>query len=89
MIIPPGVVHAYQNVDDMPGLLLNFPNQLYRGPQRQEPVDEIRHEEDPFSPFKVDFMIRKTRQFPTNVSAGNAGNTQDDGHGVFFGMPKK
>ena len=54
VVIPPGVVHGYQNVDDVPGLLLNFPDQLYRGPCKQEPVDEIRHEEDPFSPFKMD-----------------------------------
>lgn len=43
--IPPGVVHAYRNVGDVPGLVLNAPNQLYAGWGKKDPVDEIRHEE--------------------------------------------
>jgi dTDP-4-dehydrorhamnose 3,5-epimerase len=43
--IPPGVVHAYRNVGDVPGLVLNAPNRLYAGGGKKEPVDEIRHEE--------------------------------------------
>jgi dTDP-4-dehydrorhamnose 3,5-epimerase len=54
LIVPPGVVHAYQNVGGVPGLVFNCPNRLYKGAGRQEPVDEIRHEEDPDSPFKLD-----------------------------------
>jgi dTDP-4-dehydrorhamnose 3,5-epimerase len=53
VIIPPGVVHAYRNIGVEPGIMLNFPNRLYRGEGRQEPVDEIRHEEDPLTPFVV------------------------------------
>jgi dTDP-4-dehydrorhamnose 3,5-epimerase len=53
VVIPPGVVHAYQNVSSVPGWVFNCPNQLYRGEGKQEPVDEIRHEDDSHSPFKV------------------------------------
>ncbi len=53
VVVPPGVVHAYKNIGDKLGLVYNFPNRLYRGPDRREEVDEIRHEEDLFSPFRV------------------------------------
>lgn len=43
--IPPGVVHAYRNIGEVPGLVLNAPNRLYAGWGKREPVDEIRHEE--------------------------------------------
>ena len=42
--IPPGVVHAYRNIGEVPGLVFNAPNRLYAGWNRAEPVDEIRHE---------------------------------------------
>lgn len=53
LIVPPGVVHAYRNVGDVEGWVLNFPNRLYKGPGRKDPVDEIRHEDDPKSSFKL------------------------------------
>ncbi|MGD0217262.1 MAG: dTDP-4-dehydrorhamnose 3,5-epimerase family protein [Desulfobaccales bacterium] len=53
IIIPPGVVHGYRNLSDRPGLVCNFANRLYRGPGRQEPVDEIRFEDTPDSPFRL------------------------------------
>jgi dTDP-4-dehydrorhamnose 3,5-epimerase len=43
-LIPGGVVHAYQNVGDTPGLVINCPNRLYMGVGKQEQVDEIRYE---------------------------------------------
>ena len=43
--IPPGIVHAYRNIGDMPGLVFNAPNRLYAGWGKKETVDEIRHEE--------------------------------------------
>ena len=43
--IPPGVVHAYRNVGEVSGLVMNVPNRLYAGWGKKEPVDEIRHEE--------------------------------------------
>jgi dTDP-4-dehydrorhamnose 3,5-epimerase len=54
VVVPPGVVHAYKNVGDVPGWVFNLPNQLYAGEGRNNPVDEIRHEDDPSSPFKLD-----------------------------------
>ena len=54
VIIPPGVVHAYRNVGSEPGLVFNGANKLYRGESKKEEIDEIRHEHDPHSPFKLD-----------------------------------
>jgi dTDP-4-dehydrorhamnose 3,5-epimerase len=54
VIIPPGVAHAYRNVGSEPGLVINCPDRLYRGPGRSEPVDEIRHEDDPDTPYRLD-----------------------------------
>jgi len=52
--IPPGVVHAYRNVSDIPGWVFNAPNRLYAGEGKREPVDEIRHERDANSPYRID-----------------------------------
>lgn len=54
VVIPPGVVHAYKNVGPEQGLVFNCPDQLYKGKGRKEPVDEIRHEDDPKSPYQMD-----------------------------------
>lgn len=51
VIVPPGVVHAYRNIGNTDALIFNCPNQLYAGHGKQEPVDEIRHEDLPNSPF--------------------------------------
>ncbi|MCW5937627.1 MAG: dTDP-4-dehydrorhamnose 3,5-epimerase family protein [Fimbriimonadaceae bacterium] len=53
VLVPPGVVHAYRNVGESEAFVLNFPDKLYAGKGRQEPVDEIRHENDPDSKFKL------------------------------------
>ena len=52
--IPPGVVHAYRNVSQVPGWVFNAPNRLYAGPGKREKVDEIRHELNADSPYKVE-----------------------------------
>jgi len=54
LIVPPGVVHAYRNVGSADGLVLNYPNRLFAGQNRAEPVDEIRHEDEPDSQFRLD-----------------------------------
>ena len=54
LIVPKGVAHAYKNVSAVPGLVFNAANRLYKGWGRKEPVDEIRHEDDPKSPFHLD-----------------------------------
>jgi dTDP-4-dehydrorhamnose 3,5-epimerase len=53
VVIPPGIVHAYRNVGKTAGLVVNCPNRLYRGEGRKDPVDEIRHEDDPHSVFRL------------------------------------
>jgi dTDP-4-dehydrorhamnose 3,5-epimerase len=52
--IPPGVVHAYRNIGDVPGLVFNAPNRLYAGWGKKEPVDEIRHEDAEPGKFPMD-----------------------------------
>jgi len=54
VIVPPGVVHAYKNITQVPGLVLNCPSRLYAGPGKKGPVDEIRHEDRPGSPFAIE-----------------------------------
>lgn len=54
VIVPPGVVHAYKNVGGKQGMVLNFPNQLFAGKGKASPVDEIRHESDADTIFKLD-----------------------------------
>lgn len=54
VLIPAGVVHAYQNVGEIDGIVINCPNRLYRGPGRKEEVDEIRHENDGDSGYRMD-----------------------------------
>ncbi|MBI4584662.1 MAG: dTDP-4-dehydrorhamnose 3,5-epimerase family protein [Planctomycetes bacterium] len=52
VVIPPGVVHAYRNIGAVEGLVFNCPDRLYAGEKKKGPVDEIRHEDDPDSPFQ-------------------------------------
>ena len=54
VVVPKGVVHAYQNIGDRDGIVINCPNRLYRGDQRRDVVDEIRHEDDPNTIFRID-----------------------------------
>jgi dTDP-4-dehydrorhamnose 3,5-epimerase len=54
VIIPKGVVHAYKNVGQSIGVVINLPNRLYAGEGRREEVDEIRHEDDPDTVFRVE-----------------------------------
>lgn len=52
--IPPGVVHGYKNIGDTDGYTINLPNRLYKGRDRIDKIDEIRHEEDPDSKFRIE-----------------------------------
>ncbi len=54
VLVPARIVHAYRNIGTIPGWVINLPNRLYAGEGRREPVDEIRHENDPDSPFQLD-----------------------------------
>jgi dTDP-4-dehydrorhamnose 3,5-epimerase len=53
-LVPPGVVHAYKNIGSTGGIVYNAPNQLFAGEGKKHEVDEIRHEDDPGSPFQLD-----------------------------------
>ena len=53
-IVPPGIVHAYKNTGSTEGLVINMPDRLYKGQGKKEPVDEIRHEDDVTSPFRIE-----------------------------------
>lgn len=53
VIVPKGVVHAYKNVGKEKGMVINCPNRLYAGEGRSEKVDEIRHEDDPDTIFRM------------------------------------
>ena len=54
LIVPRNVVHAYKNVGDADGLVVNCPNRLFKGEGKKEPVDEVRYEEDHSSPYRLD-----------------------------------
>jgi len=54
VVVPEGVVHAYRNIGQKPGWVINCPNRLYAGQGRKEAVDEIRHEADPDTPFRIE-----------------------------------
>jgi len=54
VIVPPGVVHAYLNIGNTTGWVINTPNMLYAGTARREKIDEIRYEDMPDSPFILD-----------------------------------
>jgi len=54
VIVPRKVVHAYRNIGEVDGLVINCPNRLFKGPGKKEPVDEVRYENDPSSPYRLD-----------------------------------
>ncbi|MEI6835596.1 MAG: dTDP-4-dehydrorhamnose 3,5-epimerase family protein [Candidatus Falkowbacteria bacterium] len=53
VIVPPGVVHGYKCISEVPALSINFPDKLYKGVAKSEEVDEIRWEKDENSPYKI------------------------------------
>lgn len=60
VLVPKGVVHCYRCVSTDPGWVFNAPNRLFMGAGRQEPIDEIRHEDDPGNPFVKDELARRS-----------------------------
>ena len=54
VIVPKGIVHAYKNIGSSDGMVINCPNRLYMGAGRSEPIDEIRHEDDPETIYRMD-----------------------------------
>jgi len=53
VLLPAGIVHAYQNVSDSVALSMNLPNQLFKGERRQSTDEAVRHEQDESSPFQL------------------------------------
>jgi dTDP-4-dehydrorhamnose 3,5-epimerase len=53
-IVPPRVVHAYKNLGSADALVVNLPDRLFKGEKKAFPVDEVRHEDDPATPFVLD-----------------------------------
>ena len=53
VLVPAGVVHAYQNIGETEGIVINCPNKLYRGVGRKAEIDEIRHEDDRETIFRM------------------------------------
>ena len=53
-VVPPGIVHAYKNIDSKDGLVINLPDRLYRGWGKKENVDEVRYEDDSSSPYRIE-----------------------------------
>jgi dTDP-4-dehydrorhamnose 3,5-epimerase len=54
VLVPNRIVHAYRNIGALPGIVISHPNRLYRGTGRRGQVDEIRHENDPETVFRMD-----------------------------------
>ena len=55
VIIPKGIVHAYKNTSATEkGVVINCPNRLFMGAGKKEEIDEIRHEDDLDTIFKMD-----------------------------------
>lgn len=55
LVVPPGVIHGYKNISKKSAMVINYPNQLYKGKNKKSAVDEIRHE-DSQDIFYQDFM---------------------------------
>ncbi len=54
VVVPKGVVHGYKNIGAVDGMVINCPNRLYMGENKSEPIDEIRHEDDPDTIYRMD-----------------------------------
>ncbi len=56
VVVPPGVVHGYKNISKtIRGMVLNYPDRLFKGRGKKEAVDEVRHE-DAEDEFYKDFI---------------------------------
>jgi len=54
VIVPKGVAHAYRNVGHTSGVVINCPNRLFMGEGKREEIDEIRHEDDARTIFRME-----------------------------------
>lgn len=49
--VPPRIVHGYTNISGNDAWVFNFPNRLFAGEGRKQPVDEVRYEDMDDCPF--------------------------------------
>jgi dTDP-4-dehydrorhamnose 3,5-epimerase len=54
VLVPPGIVHGYKSISKDGSISINLPDKLYKGKNKKEKVDEIRHEDNPDSKFKIE-----------------------------------
>lgn len=54
MLVPPGVVHGYKSISKLGSFSINLPDMLYMGEGKKGSVDEIRHENDKNSKFRIE-----------------------------------
>jgi dTDP-4-dehydrorhamnose 3,5-epimerase len=55
IIVPKGIVHAYKNFSTVQkGIVINCPNRLFMGKNKVEEIDEIRHEDDPDTVYRIE-----------------------------------
>jgi dTDP-4-dehydrorhamnose 3,5-epimerase-like enzyme len=54
VVVPPGVVHGYKCISEKGAYYVNLPNALFAGEGKKEKVDEIRHEHDENSPYRIE-----------------------------------
>lgn len=62
VLVPPGVVHAYENIGKLSGFVLNFPDRLFAGRGKKEAVDEIRYETMKDAPFVMISNMQATKK---------------------------
>ena len=71
VIVPPNVIHAYANANAFSkGMVINMPNVLFKGIDKTQPPDEIRHESNPKFPIldiKCQHPLSKFMSLFTNV----------------------
>lgn len=53
VLIPPGIVHAYKNIEKKDAYVINLPDKLYKGWGKNDQVDEVRYEDQPDSPYRI------------------------------------
>jgi dTDP-4-dehydrorhamnose 3,5-epimerase len=51
--VPKGVVHGYKSISLEGSFSINLPDKLYKGENKLEEIDEIRHEIDSDSQYKI------------------------------------
>ena len=57
VLVPPGVVHGYRNISAHRSLVFNAPDKLFAGRNRSVEIDEIRHEDNPDTPYRFDVAL--------------------------------